>query len=237
MPTLKELAVESVVARLRAIPEYVTLLQEVFRPGTRIASGQIADVVTAFERSLVTRTSPYDRFLGGDEDALTPQQRRGLEAFDDADCTNCHDGPMLSDFDLVAEGVAENPLLSEPDVGDGRFRFRTPTLRNVALTAPYMHNGMLETLEEVLEFYDRGRSENPNVADRGRRRRTTDDDVAGTETARGRLSGQFRGVDNMSEREMADIVAFLEALTDPDFDARSRRPSRVVSRLGGGSGR
>lgn len=215
---LEELAVDSVVARLREIPEYVTLFQEVFGTGTRIAAGQIADAVTAFERSLVTRNSPYDRFLAGDQDALTPQQRRGLEEFDDADCTNCHDGPVLSDFDLVAEGVAENPLLPEPDVGDGRFRFRTPTLRNVALTAPYMHNGMLETLEEVLEFYDRGRSENPNVADRGRRRRTTDDDVVGTATARGRLSRRFRGVDNMSEREMTDIVAFLEALTDPEFD-------------------
>ena len=212
------LAVDSVVARLRAIPEYVTLFQEVFGPDTRIAPGQIADAIAAFERSLVTRGSPYDQFFAGDEDALTPQQRRGLEAFDDADCTNCHDGPMLSDFDLVAEGVAENPLLSEPDVGHGRFRFRTPTLRNVALTAPYMHNGMLETLEEVLEFYDRGRSENPNVADRRQRRRTAGDAVAGTETSRGTLSGQFRGVDNMSEREMADIVAFLEALTDPDFD-------------------
>lgn len=214
----EEVAVDSVVARLRAIPEYVALFREVYGPDTRIEADHVASALVAFERSLVTRNSPYDRFLAGEEDALTPQQRRGLEEFDNADCTNCHDGPMLSDFDLVAEGVAENPLLAEPDVGDGRFRFRTPTLRNVALTAPYMHNGMLETLEDVLEFYDRGRSENPNVVDRRRRRRGDDDDVSGTQIARGRLSGQFRGVDNMSEREMADIVAFLEALTDPDFD-------------------
>ena len=214
----EELAVDSVVARLRAIPEYVTLFQEVFGADARIVAEQIAAAIAAFERSLVTRDSPFDRFLAGDEDALTPQQRRGLEAFDDADCTNCHDGPMLSDFDLVAEGVAENPLLSGPDAGDGRFRFRTPTLRNVALTAPYMHNGMLETLEEVLEFYDRGRSENPNVATRRQRRRGDDDDGAGTPIARGTLSRQFRGVDNMSAREMADIVVFLEALTGPDFD-------------------
>ena len=214
----EKLAVDSVMARLRAIPAYVTLFHEVFGADTRIVAEQIAAAIAAFERSLVTRDSPYDRFLAGDEDALTSQQRRGLEAFDDADCTNCHDGPMLSDFDLVAEGVEENPLLSEPDVGDGRFRFRTPTLRNVALTAPYMHNGILETLEEVLEFYNRGRSENPNVANRRQRRRGDDDDVAGSPIVRGTLSGQFRGVDNMSEREMDDIVAFLEALTDPDFD-------------------
>ena len=70
---------------------------------------------------------------------------------------------MFSDFDLHAEGVRENPKLAEPDAGTRRFRFRTPTLRNVALTAPYMHNGMLATLEDVLRFYDNGRSENPNV--------------------------------------------------------------------------
>ena len=141
----EEVAVDSVVARLRAIPEYVELFREVYGPDTRITAEHLSRAIAAFERSLVTRNSPYDRFLAGDQDALTAQQRQGLEEFDEADCTNCHDGPMLSDFDLVAEGVAENPLLAEPDVGDGRFRFRTPTLRNVALTAPYMHNGMLET--------------------------------------------------------------------------------------------
>ena len=79
-------------------------------------------------------------------------------------------------------------------------------------------NLLLETLEDALEFYDRGRSENPNVVDRRRRRGDDDDEIPGMQIARGRLSGRFRGVDNMSEREMADIVAFLEALTDPDFD-------------------
>ena len=102
---------------------------------------------------------------------MNAQQQRGMEEFDDAGCDRCHDGPMFSDFNLHAEGVAEHPLLSEPDSGGGRFRFRTPTLRNVALTAPYMHNGTLATLEDVLDFYDNGRSENPNVSDAGRGRR------------------------------------------------------------------
>ena len=181
----------------------------------------MAEAIAAFERTLVTANSPFDRFLAGEEEALTPQQRRGLEEFADADCTRCHDGPMLSDFDLHAEGVAENPLLTEPDTGDGRFRFRTPTLRNVALTAPYMHNGMLATVEEVLEFYDRGRSENPNVANRRGRR------SEGDQVARGRLSRRFRGVDDMTGQEMRDIIAFLESLTDPDFDRTV--PLRVPS--------
>ena len=127
---------------------------------------------------------------------------------------------MFSDFDLRAEGVREHPLLAEPDSGGGRFRFRTPTLRNVALTAPYMHNGVLATLEDVLRFYDEGRSENPNVAnERGRRgdRRTP------------RVDGRFRRLDDLSEREMQDIIAFMEALTDEDFDKAI--PARVPSGL------
>lgn len=193
------------------------------RPGTSIDANQLGEAIAAFERTLTAVNSPFDRFLAGDTDALTPQQRSGLESFRDAECTECHEGPMLSDFDLHAEGVKENPTLAEPDGGDGRFRFRTPPLRNVALTAPYMHNGMLATLEDVLRFYDRGRSENPNVLDTRRRRgRDRDRSVA-------RLDRDFRRVDDMTEREMRDIIAFLESLTDPDFDRTI--PTRVPSGL------
>ncbi len=224
----EEVAVDSVVARLRAIPEYVSLFREVYGEETTIEATQIASAIAAFERTLVARNSPFDRFLAGDEDALTTQQRRGLDEFNQADCSDCHRGPMLSDFNMHAEGVAENPLLAEPDAGDGRFRFRTPTLRNVAVTAPYMHNGMLGTLEEVLAFYDRGRSENPNVANR-RRRRGDDDRRDETPATPGRLSGRFRGVDDMTVQQQEDIIAFLEALTDPDFDRTI--PVRVPSGL------
>ncbi|HSA56650.1 MAG TPA: hypothetical protein VLE53_13155, partial [Gemmatimonadaceae bacterium] len=118
----------------------------------------------------------------------------------------------------------EHETLAEPDTGDGRFRFRTPSLRNVALTAPYMHNGSLASLEEVLRFYDRGRSENPNVADRRRR----DGGDSGSRI-RGVLDNDFRGVRDMSEQEMQDIIAFLESLTDSTFDRTV--PARVPSGL------
>ena len=97
---------------------------------------------------------------------------------------------MFSDFDHHAEGVREHPLLAQPDAGAGRFRFRTPSLRNVALTAPYMHNGMLPTLRDVLRFYDNGRSENPNVSNERDRRRGDNDD--NNDSAR--VSGQFRAL-------------------------------------------
>ena len=225
----EDVAVDSVVARLRAIPEYVALFESAFGAGTSIRPEQLATAIAAFERELVAMSSPFDRFRAGDSTALTPRQRRGMEAFDDAGCDRCHEGPMFSDFDHHAEGVAEHPLVAVPDSGRGRFEFRTPTLRNVALTAPYMHNGTLATLEDVLRFYDEGRSRNPNVVDR-RRRRGDEDGLGGGDARRlPRLSGRFRGVDDMSEGEMADIIAFLEALTDPTFDRQI--PARVPSGL------
>ena len=115
----EEVAVDSVVARLRAIPEYVSLFREVYGEETSIDATQIAGTIAAFERTLIARNSPFDRFLAGDVDALTTQQRRGLDEFNEADCSDCHRGPMLSDFNMHAEGVAENPLLAEPDAGDG----------------------------------------------------------------------------------------------------------------------
>ena len=213
-------ALDIVVARLQSVPEYVTLFQDVFGRGTAIDATQVGQAIAAFERSLVAMESPFDRFRAGDADAVTAQQRRGFDAFDEAGCDRCHRGTMFSDFALHAEGVGEHAQLAEPDAGDGRFRFRTPSLRNVALTAPYMHNGVLATLDDVLRFYDAGQSENPNVSTEGRRR--------GNDGA-AQLARRFRQVDDMSESEMQDIVAFLESLTDSNFDKTV--PARVPSGL------
>jgi cytochrome c peroxidase len=224
-----EVAVDSVVARLRAIPEYVQLFTEAFGEGGEPVTAQrIAQSIVAFERTLVALNSPFDRFRAGDSTAMTAQQRRGLQEFNSAGCDNCHEGPAFSDFDLHAEGVREHDLLSVPDSGGGRFRFRTPSLRNVALTAPYMHNGTLATLEDVLEFYDNGRSENPNVVQaRGNRGRNNANNALPPGVAR--LDNQFVRVDNMSDQEMRDIIEFLNSLTDTSFDRTV--PERVPSGL------
>ena len=215
-------AVERIVARLRENPEYVARFRSVFGDTTAIDARQLGQVIAAFERTLVATNSPVDRFRAGNTSALTPQQLRGMQAFDDAGCDRCHRGPMFSDFRLHAEGVQDNPKLAQPDEGTERFRFRTPTLRNVSLTAPYMHNGMLATLEDVLRFYDNGRSENPNVSSGRGGRRGGGDGVP-------RLSGDFRRVADMTDEQMRDIIAFLEALTDPNFDRTV--PERVPSGL------
>jgi cytochrome c peroxidase len=136
-----------------------------------------------------------------------------MRAFEAAECTLCHSGPMLSDYTLRAEGVAEHPLLTEADEGDGAFRFRTPSLRNVALTAPYMHNGMFETLEDVLAFYDRRRSENPNVSDQPRR-----PTAVGAGGPAASLDWDLRFLGDMTAVDIEDIISFLGALTDSDFD-------------------
>jgi cytochrome c peroxidase len=223
-------AVDTVVDRIRKVPEYVALFQTAFGAGTAVDAPQVGAAIAAFERSLVAMNSPFDRFRAGDVDAMTAQQRRGFETFEQVGCDRCHDGAMFSDFDHHAEGVREHPLLAQPDAGAGRFRFRTPSLRNVALTAPYMHNGMLPTLKDVLRFYDNGRSENPNVSnDRDQRDGRRGDGNNGNNDNIARVAGQFRRVDSMSDGEMEDIIAFLNALTDANFDRTV--PARVPSGL------
>ena len=220
-------AVDTVVARIRKIPEYVALFQDAFGSGTAVDGPRVGDAIAAFERSLVAMNSPFDRFRAGEVDALTAQQRRGLETFDEVGCERCHDGVMFSDFDHHAEGIREHPLLAQPDAGAGRFRFRTPSLRNVALTAPYMHNGMLPTLQRRAALLRRrplGESQRVQRSGTGTRR-----GIAEETTRFARVSGQFRRVDNMSEGEMEDIVAFLHALTDTNFDRTI--PARVPSGL------
>ncbi len=219
-------AVATIVSRLQRVPEYVRRFGDAFGSGSAIEPTLVARAIAAFERTLVAMNSPFDRFRAGDDQALTPKQRRGMVAFDQVGCDRCHDGPMFSDFDLHAEGVREHPELSAADTGDGRFRFRTPSLRNVALTAPYMHNGTLATLADVLRFYDNGRSENSLVSSRDGRRRDRG------ATREPRLDRDFVRVDDMSDEQMAEIIAFLESLTDSNFDRRI--PATVPSGLAPG---
>ena len=142
---------------LVTIPGYVAAFENVFAvPPRRDA---IAQALAAFQRTLLSAPSPFDRYLAGDKDALSDDAQAGLELFrGEAGCIECHHGPLLSDGKFHRLGV------SYKDEGRGkitgeredRFRFRTPTLRNIAETGPYMHDGSLQTLEDVVTFYYRG---------------------------------------------------------------------------------
>ena len=149
--------IDELIAELKAVPDYRRRFYEVFE--SEITVDGIAKALATFQRTLVTGPSRVDRFLAGDEDALSESERRGLELFrGEAGCVRCHHGPLLTDGKFHRLGV------SFKDKGRGGitgkkedlFRFRTPSLRNIAETGPYMHNGSMKTLDDVVFFYLRG---------------------------------------------------------------------------------
>ncbi len=207
----EESAVDSVVARLRAVPQYVQLFGAAFGGTDPISKDQLGKALACFERSLITVNTPFDRYMRGEATALTGQQIRGMQAFTDAGCNRCHKGPMLSDYQTHVLGVPDNEKRTTTDSGEnGTYAFRTQSLRNLTHTAPYMHSGKLATLRDVIDFYDRiGRdgSRNPHVG-------------------RAQLDSKLppRGVRNPD-----DIIAFLEALSSDEFDTTT--PAQVPSGL------
>lgn len=128
-----------------------------------LSDRELSRALASFVRSILSGDSPFDRFLDGDRNALTPGQQAGLRLFrEKANCIACHVGPNFTDERLHNTGVAwRDGRLADP--GAGRGEFKTPTLREVARTAPYMHDGSLGTLEDVIEYYDRGGNPNPGL--------------------------------------------------------------------------
>lgn len=205
--------VDEVVNRLNAIPEYRQLFKEAFEDDPVINSANLAKAIAAFERSIVTNNSRFDQFKRGDRNAISLSEKEGFELFQKVGCVNCHNGPMFSDYKMHVLGVPENKKLAEPDSGvEGRYAFRTASLRNLRFTAPYMHNGSLTDLLKVLEFYEDisfGKSRNPSVS-----------------------KEQFDPLVkelNLSVKEMRPIISFLNTLNDDSFDREI--PSAVPSGL------
>ncbi len=188
---------DSIIARLKKIPEYEVLFTQAFGPNA-ITKDNIGKAIAAFERTITSTNSAYDRYVKGDHAALTDDQKLGLQLFyGKANCAACHSGPMFSDYNYYNLGIPDNDKLPDPDKGAGnKFLFRTPTLRNVSLTAPYMHNGVLPTLTDVVNFYSAARPANPGS---------------------GEISAKVQPLD-LHENEIAAIVAFLHALTDDSYD-------------------
>ncbi|MDA1096744.1 MAG: hypothetical protein O3B84_05755 [Chloroflexi bacterium] len=174
-------AQDSVVARLRAIPEYVSRFRQAFAGEIDVAADitieHLGRAIAAFEREVITPDSRYDRFVAGDFTALNAVEKDGFELFFGKGlCGDCHFGPMLSDFTMRAQGVGDGYEGIIPGFGGksgtgedfGRFhadpiqfagekfRFRVQTVRNVEVTGPYFHSGSAGTLHEVVEFYNRG---------------------------------------------------------------------------------
>ena len=167
-PIEMTMTLDEVVERLNQIEGYKQQFQDVY--GTDVTSEGIALAIAAYERTVLSGDAPYDRFKAGDDNALSESALRGLKLFTGkAHCTACHSGPNFTDNGFHNLGVSiNNP---EPDPGreaisgllGDRGAFKTPTLREIARTAPYMHDGSLATLEDVVEHYDRGGTPNPQL--------------------------------------------------------------------------
>jgi cytochrome c peroxidase len=208
-------AIDTVVRRLGANTEYRTLFTAAYGGSQPVSAANLARALAAFQRSLTANRSPFDRFMRGDTSAMSDAAQRGMRRFERVGCANCHNGPMFSDFKVHVLGVPDNPKLDASDSGvDRTYGFRTASLRNLTLTAPYMHSGVFATLEDVLEFYDdvtgrRGRARNLNVS-----REQLDP-----------LLRRLRGVDD----DDVELLAFLRSLSDESFDRTI--PARVPSGL------
>jgi len=166
-----DLPLEDAVARLAGDRSYRDAFQSVF--GQPVSGGDLGRALATYLRTIRSTDSPYDRFMSGAADAMTPEQQQGLQVFRaKARCIFCHVEPLFTDEQFQNTGVA---WLAETTSyqDDGRFmvsnqpndrgKFKTPTLREIARTAPYMHDGSLATLADVVDFYDKGGRPNQNL--------------------------------------------------------------------------
>jgi len=197
----EEAIIDTIIQRLISIPEYLSLFEQAF--GTNeINQENILAAIATFERGIIANNSPFDQYMRGNTNALTDFQIQGMNEFVEVGCADCHSGPMFSDYELHTIGVMDN--ISPPDEGaSNSFDFRTPTLRNLNLTAPYMHNGIHATLEEVMDFYE-------DVAE-------GDDDQRNVNVAENELDEEMQDLD-LDDDQIDSIIAFLNALNDDSFD-------------------
>ncbi|MCA0232809.1 MAG: cytochrome-c peroxidase [Bacteroidetes bacterium] len=209
----KEAALDSVIKRLLANAEYRLLFQKAFDSKNSITNRTLGQAIAAYERTLVGGNSRFDQYMRGDNTALSINERDGMQAFLKSGCAKCHNGPMLSDYQLHTLGVPDNEKLPETDAGvDNRYRFRTPTLRNLRYTAPYMHSGKLRTLEHVLEFYED----------------LSGDKIRNPKVSKAQLDPLLNSL-KVSFKDISNIVEFLNTLNDEEFDRST--PKRVPSGL------
>lgn len=162
---------EHVIERIKLIPDYVKEFKSVFGDSNSLTIDNAVTAIAAFERTLITPNAPFDRYLAGDKTALTVSQIRGMKLFESTGCTECHSGPALNGWKSTEDEVTftefprypESLLVKKYDLDRDRGRaeltkqeadahhFKTPVLRNITLTAPYMHNGRVTTLAEACQ--------------------------------------------------------------------------------------
>ena len=201
-PGEMNMPLDQLIPKLRNVPFYVRAFATVY-PDSGLTIENVARAIAAFERTLISMNSPFDRYQQGDRDALSPAAIRGLQLFTGkANCIVCHSGPNFTDESFHNIGIGgQDPGRAEVIKDTSLWgAFKTPGLRNTALTAPYMHDGSLPSLEAVVRFYNMGRQHSKAVSE---------------------LIKPLQ----LSEREIFDLVAFLGALTDPLVIVKPSMPS------------
>jgi cytochrome c peroxidase len=223
----------AILNRLREDPWYAKRFPRVFRTAKRpITWTSVIRSIASFERSIVSANSKYDRYLRG-KAKLSPEERRGMDLFmgEEGECSHCHGSFLFDDQDTYVGSPRERPkfhntgLYNVGETGEypypnrGLFEitgkpkdmgaFRAPSLRNVARTAPYMHDGSVATLKEVVDNYAAGG------------RDVTEGPYAGDGRKNPHKDPLISGID-LSEQDREDIVAFLTTLTEPDFSKNPR---------------
>ena len=189
-----------VAARIRGIPGYLPYFERAFGSADSVTEANIAKAIAAFERTLVTTDTAYDRYVNGDKTALSEQQLRGMASFRADGCSRCHQGPAFDGPALAAGTVftmkfptnVRSPFVATYSLANDlgriewtgkeadRYQWRVPSLRNLKYTAPYMHNGLVPTLADAVRV------------------------MGSTELSR-----------TFTDAEVADLVSFLEALSGP----------------------
>jgi cytochrome c peroxidase len=185
---------KTLIGRLSAIPGYVDAFDSAFGEGD-ITRRKVELALATFERSIVSRDAPFDRWIDGDDGAISESAKRGFDLFNGkANCAACHSGWTFSDASFHDIGTAQND-----DIGRGklfptsitlRYAFKTPTLRDVARRGPYMHDGSVPTLDAVIDLYDRGGIDRPSRAE------------------------EIHPL-GLTKAEKADLIAFLDTLNGP----------------------
>ena len=163
-PIEMKMTVEAVVAKLNAIEDYKKQFQQVF--GSDVTSDGMAKAIAAYERTVLSGDAPFDKFKAGDKAALSEAAARGMKLFlGKANCSACHAGASFTDnsfHNIGVLGTDEGRATINKSVGD-KAAFKTPTLREIVRSAPYMHDGSMKTLEEVVAHYNKGGSPHPQL--------------------------------------------------------------------------
>ncbi len=192
---------KNVVAKVQRSEIYPSLFQQAF--GTNhVTKKLVAKAIAQFERTLLSMNSKYDRVVRG-EDTFTEQELRGLNLFftERADCFHCHGNILFTDQSFHNNGLDKTPQDTGLEKYTGRKRdigkFKTPTLRNLAFSAPYMHDGRFQTLEEVIDFYSEGLNNSSTI-----------DPL---------MKNVKKGGVRLTKKEKADLISFLNTLNDTSF--------------------